>query len=104
MTKSLPAGPDRSPRSVTELVQWLCRDTVWAMHAQDSILNDRTDAGSVTQTFLMGQVIGLRHALCLAKGWDPQQEADKEGRADQFIKNWHNLPGHCDRGDDCGMW
>jgi hypothetical protein len=34
-----------------------------------------------------GQIIGLRKALCALFGW-PMDEADKEGKADQYVERW----------------
>ena len=89
--------------TLPELVSLLCADAVRMMHIQDRVMDDPSDAGESTEVFMLGKVIGLRRALCLAKGWDPHAESDTGGRADQFIRNWHNLPGHCSVAG-CGMW
>lgn len=49
---------------------------------QWALADGRGDLGVATE--LAGTIHGLRIALCLAMGWDPAREADKEGLADQL--------------------
>jgi len=89
--------------TAAELTDRIAEQVVWAMHARDRILGDLSDAGYVVRDNLTGQISGLRWTLCLLQGWNPARECEHEGRADRFVRVWHNLPGHCTE-PGCGPW
>ena len=62
----------------------LCREAVRVHRALDNL---DTSPASARLTWI-GELVGLRIALCLAHGWDSQAEADKEGKADELIVAW----------------
>lgn len=68
----------------------ICREAVQRMRTLGEILNDPGEIAHLNRTELYGEIHGLRVALCLVMGWDPTTDADKEGRADDHIKAWHN--------------
>lgn len=37
---------------------------------------------------LIGELSGLRMALCIMQGWNPRMEADNDGLADSYIREW----------------
>lgn len=37
---------------------------------------------------MIGETIGLRKALCVLMGWDPDLESHKEGKADTYAYDW----------------
>jgi hypothetical protein len=49
-------------------------------------LDPEREATFVIRTSLTGEIHGLWWALCLLKGWDPREEACKEGRADDYCQ------------------
>lgn len=71
----------------TALVDALLDQAVKAYRMRDDLINDADRA--VEQWYVSGEAIGLRAALCLVKGWDPNADGDKEGRADELIiEHW----------------
>ncbi len=87
-----------------ELVAETAGQAVWLTHRLNDLLDDDSDAAHSLRDNLTGQITGMRWALCLLKGWNPHRGASRHGgQADQFVKNWHNLPGHCNR-NGCGSW
>lgn len=71
----------------------ICDQAVKRMKSLD-VLNHVGDHGDTTtnylRTVMIGELHGLRVALCCLFGWNPAEEADKEERADDYIKTWHN--------------
>lgn len=68
----------------------LCRETVRQMQIVDRYLGDTSEAAHTFRVERYGTIQGLRIALCLLMGWNPREDADKEGRADDYVKDWHN--------------
>ncbi len=93
----------QAPLTGAELVEKIAEQAVWLTHQRDRILDDRSDAAYVLRDSLTGQLTGLRWVLCLLKGWDPARESQHGRQADLFLRNWHNLPGHCGQ-EGCGPW
>lgn len=91
------------PLTGAELVDRIATQAVWVTHRRDDLGDGDSDAAYALQDNLTGQITGLRWSLCLLKGWDPARESQPDGRADQFLRNWHNLPGHCNR-NGCRPW
>lgn len=79
---------DQIPRRTVDkpLVDALCRETVERHRAYEALLGD-PDAHTVRLTYT-GEIIGLRMALCYIHGWDPEEESDKEGKADELVTDW----------------
>lgn len=71
------------PRTVEEAVERLADESVTLYRLRDRLINRPEERDALVQT--LACVSGLRIALCLLKGWDPREESDKEGRADEFI-------------------
>lgn len=86
-----------------ELVEKIAEQAVWLTHRLNDLLDDDSDAAYSLRDNLTGQLTGLRWALCLLKDWNPDRESRHAGQADLFVRNWHNLPGHCGL-KDCAPW
>jgi hypothetical protein len=87
-----------------ELVDRIAVQATWLAHRLNDLLDDDSDAADVLRDNLTGQLTGMRWVVCLLKGWDPARgSAGIQGRADLFLRNWHNLPGHCNR-NGCRPW
>jgi hypothetical protein len=55
-----------------------------ALDARDGY--DRTDHGAIALHHgLLGELTGIRVAICLLNGWSPAHDADKEGPADELV-------------------
>jgi hypothetical protein len=80
------ANPD-----LQQLVDALCREAVQRHRVLDNLreapdYNPKQDL-PITLTWI-GELIGLRMAICLVHGWDPNEESDKEGKADELVTAW----------------
>lgn len=78
-----------------QLTDALCREAVRLHRILDADENHYHGSDTSTKNTVLtarltwiGELIGLRMALCLIHGWDPQEQSDKEGKADQLITNW----------------
>lgn len=71
-----------------ELADALCARVVQYMKTYENV-QWAIPNNLVMRAELAGTMHGLREALCLLKGWD-LEEAEHEGRADTFVRDWHN--------------
>lgn len=78
---------------VHQLSEALCKEAVRVQRVLDSALSD-PEALSVVLT-CAGRLTGIWTAMCLLHGWSPDEEADKEGKADALVMDWweRNHPG-----------
>jgi len=82
------SGPDAQiVLTAEQIVEGLCRLAVRYHRILDAQSDDPEPELTVTLT-VAGKLGAVREALCLAHGWDPDTEADKEGRADEFVLDW----------------
>ncbi|MEV6400560.1 hypothetical protein AB0M39_38265 [Streptomyces sp. NPDC051907] len=68
---------------VDQAVEQVADEAVRFYRARNKLLNDATLY--VERVHYNGVVEGLRIALCLLKGWEVEEESDKEGAADQLV-------------------
>lgn len=76
------------------LVDGICRQAAERMQKYDHLKNQLGEVVFTRRIELIGEITGLRVALCLAMGWNLDADADKDGKADDFILAWagRNLP------------
>lgn len=65
------------------VVEQIADEAVKFYRARDRLLNDPAAYTLRLQT--LARIEGLRIALCFIKGWDVEEESDKEGAADKFV-------------------
>jgi hypothetical protein len=71
------------------LINQLCADAVQRHRVLDRTANsDQDSAMFAIRLGLVGEIIGIRIALCHLHGWNPLIDSDKEGRADTLITDW----------------
>jgi hypothetical protein len=74
--------PDMAPDQ--GIVDRICREVVTRQRTLDA-----DEGGDLALRMdLLGEISGLRLALCHLHGWDPAIDAEKEGRADQLVLDW----------------
>lgn len=72
--------------TIEQAIDNICRDAVKLHRALD---NSRFDTNADATRFTwIGQLLGLQTALCHIHGWNPAEDADKEGKADELICAW----------------
>lgn len=70
-----------------EKIDIICREICRLQAAHDAVLNERGEHYFWTRLSLQGEIGGLRKALCLFFDWS-FEEAQKEGRADEYVQAW----------------
>ena len=70
-------------------VSAICGRIVDLMKTRATFVDDPNLADWTIRLEMQGEIHGLREALCLVQGW-PVLCADVDGRADQFVRDWHN--------------
>jgi hypothetical protein len=84
-----------APTTMSQYIDALCQhladfqDRIEASNA----FNVTTDAQLHVRLSLNGEVVGMRRALALALGLDPDQESDKEEAADSYHMEWRERNG-----------
>lgn len=68
-------------------IDTVCREICRLQAQHDNLLDVRGEAFFWKRLELVGEIVGLRKALCLLMDW-PMEEAVKDGRADQFVQEW----------------
>ncbi|GKQ35173.1 hypothetical protein [Streptomyces sp. A012304] len=68
-------------------VDAICREIVRLDEQRHAMQAETGDAAFWMRLQLTGEIIGLWKALCALNGW-PMEEADKEGKADQYVDEW----------------
>lgn len=68
------------------LTERLCRAAVQRHRAVEATFGD--DDTHNARMVWYGEITGLRIALCLVRDWDPEVDADKEGKADELVMAW----------------
>ncbi|MEH0542981.1 hypothetical protein QA802_07830 [Streptomyces sp. B21-105] len=68
-------------------VDAICREIIRLDEQRHAMQDERGDAAFWMRLQWTGETIGLWKALCALHGW-PMSEADKEGRADQYVDEW----------------
>jgi hypothetical protein len=78
------------------LIHWratntLCEEAVRLHRIIDAYNQKAAEPGSpdsINDTFVVtlnGRLIGIRTAICVLQGWNPRDDADKEGPADERV-------------------
>jgi hypothetical protein len=80
------AVTDVPPETVEEAVGRIAEEAARLYRARDKLINMPEQRAALMHA--EGCMAGLRIALCLLKGWDQQEESDKEGAADEFVLGW----------------
>jgi len=87
---TVPVWPVPEVGATSALIEWqtalLCEWGAKFIRARENILND--PAQFVTRMELIGELSGIRVALCLLHGLDPRHDSDKDGPADDMISAW----------------
>lgn len=94
-----PAAPEmpcpecKQPMTKQLLADMLCAEAVRRYRTLDRI-PDAFESPSIRASWI-GQITGLRVALCALHGWNPDADAGKDGKADEMITQWwaRNHPG-----------
>jgi hypothetical protein len=68
-------------------VDAICREILRIDDLHQASQDQHGDAAFWGRLQWDGEIIGLRKALCALFGW-PMEEADKEGKADQYVGEW----------------
>lgn len=87
--------PVDTPESMSQYIDALCQ--------QLSVLHDREDTMKARhrqghdmdpgRPYLIGEITGVRRALALALGMDPEEESDKDEGADAYYMEWRARHG-----------
>lgn len=67
----------------TTITQALLDRAVAAYRMHNGVLND--DARAHERAIYVGYKDAYCVALCITQGWDPNEDADKDGRADEMV-------------------
>jgi hypothetical protein len=70
-----------------QAIDAICREIRRAQDMHDSTLGDYTNAAVIGHAQMIGEIIGLRKALCALLDW-PLEEAAHEGKADTYVREW----------------
>ena len=84
-----------APTTMSQYIDALCQhlaDFQDRVEASDAF-NPTTDAQLQVRLELNGEVVGMRRALAIALGLDPQQESDKDEAADAYYMEWRERHG-----------
>ena len=79
-----------APESIDQYVDALCQQLA-ALHSREDTMKARHRQGhdmDPGRPYLIGEITGVRRALALALGMDPEIESDKEGGADAYYQEW----------------
>lgn len=79
------------------IVDGLCRDAVGLGCAVERIRNEMPEETLTAVLALTGELVGVRRALCIVMGWDPDHDADHEGRAYDFVDEWRRMNPHVEQ-------
>jgi hypothetical protein len=78
------------PRGLDLKVKQVAEEAVKLYRARDQLINQPEKHAELA--YVTGCNAGLRIALCVLQGWDPAEEADKEGKADELVLAvWQSL-------------
>ncbi len=69
------------------IVDVICREIERVTGLYEAALYEEGEAARDAAMSWIGEVIGLRKALCAVFGW-PMEEAAKEGKADRYAEEW----------------
>lgn len=84
-----------APASVSEYIDALCQhlaDVQDRYEASDAF-NATTDAQLQVALGMIGEICGMRRALAIALGLDPNTESGKEDAADTYYTEWRESHG-----------
>jgi hypothetical protein len=84
-----------TPESMSQYIDALCQQLA-VLHGREDTMKARHQQGhgmDPGRPHLIGEIIGVRWALALALGLDPDTESDKEEGADTYYQEW------CERND-----
>lgn len=70
-----------------QAVDAICREILRIDELHHASQDQQGDAAFWGRLQWDGEIIGLRKALCALFGW-PMEEAQKEGKADQYVERW----------------
>lgn len=76
--------------STADAIDALCREICRRQEAHDATLNREDQFTTPSMTFraqVIGELFGLRKALCVLMGWS-LDEAAEEGQADAYVEEW----------------
>jgi hypothetical protein len=74
----------------------VCQQAVALMHAAARLSGAvADDVTAELRRDIQAEIRGLRRAVCVLKGLDANRHCGIGGHADNFLKVWHRLPGHC---------
>ncbi len=76
--------------SQQEQIDAICQEIQQVQELHDNVLNEHGEAYFWSRIECVGQITGLRKALCVLLGW-PLSEAGKEGLADQYAQGWARM-------------
>jgi hypothetical protein len=82
--------PVDAPESMSQHIDALCQQLA-VLHGREDTMKVRHRQGQdmdPDRPYLIGEIIGVRWALALALGLDPEIESDKEGGADTYYQEW----------------
>lgn len=66
-----------------------------------SLDNDKFRAAFSSRMTWIGELVGLRTALCYLHGWDPEEHTLQGGNADELILDWWRRdPEYCNSAPD----
>lgn len=68
-----------------EITAQLCREVV---RRQRPLETDPLELPLSVRMVLIGEITGLRIALCFLHGWHPDVESDRDGKADRLVITW----------------
>lgn len=89
MTDDLTENQGQEPPR-PDVVGLVADEAVKLYRLRDKLINNPGQHAALMH--VDGCISGLRIALCVLKGWDVEQESDKEGEADQLvIGRWQEL-------------
>jgi len=87
--------PVDAPESMSQYIDALCQQ-LSVLHDREDTMKERHRQGhdmDPGRPYLIGEITGVRRALALALGMDPEEESDKEGGADTHYEGWRERNG-----------
>ncbi|HSE07711.1 MAG TPA: hypothetical protein VLB29_03510 [Nocardioidaceae bacterium] len=85
-----------APENIGQYVDALCHhlaDLQDRYEKARDLFEATADAPLQAQLVAIGEICGMRRALAIALGLDPQAESDKEGGADTYHAEWRERHG-----------
>lgn len=84
-----------APDSISQYIDALCPHLadVQDRYEASAAFNPTTDAQLQVSLSMNGEIVGMRRALAIALGLDPEQESDKEEGAHTYFLEWRERHG-----------